>query len=308
MPWQRCLTYGAVNCPAVRMPYSSPPNLPPLDCLTAALEALRAGSFSTAAETLSVTHAAISRRVAGAEAWAGYRLFERHGRGVRPTPEGQRLLIRLAQQFEEIAALVERSRQPVRHELVRLAVTPSVARFWLLPRLSELEGDDLRIEILASHRHADLDAGEADLAVRYGRSKWGLGMGTPLFSEVLTPVFAPSLTRDLRQAKKVLDQPLIHTADSFLWRNWARGVGLAHRAKASDRIVADYSLAIDAALAGLGVALWNSALHDLPVGLTALGACALTEPPLRYYLIEAKGRSRTAVTRLAERLSEAARR
>ncbi len=289
------------------MSYSSPLRLPPIDCLVAALVALRAGSFTTAAATLGVTHAAISRRVAGAEAWAGYPLFERHGRGVRPTPEGQRLLIRLAQQFEEIDALVVGGRHPRARDLVTLAVTPSLARFWLLPRLAALEDDDLRIEVLASYRHADLNAGEADIAIRYGRGNWGLGSETPLFNEALIPVHAPGLADHRRQAEQLLAAPLIHSADPSLWRGWARHFGMTYRAKAADRIVADYSLAIDAAIAGLGVALWNRGVHDLPAGLEAVRSAAWFEPPLRYYLLEAKGRQRAALTRLSTRLGQAAR-
>ncbi len=284
------------------MPYTSLPRLPPLDCLTAALEALRCGSFSTAADAFSVTHAAISRRVAGAEAWAGFPLFERHGRGVRPTPEGQRLLVRLARQFDEIAALVERSRQPRVRDTVRLAVTPAVARFWLLPRLAELEGDDLRIEILASPRHADLAAGEADLAIRYGRGNWGAGKEVPLFAEVLVPVHASGSSLHAERPEDVLRQPLVHSADSFLWRSWARHFGVGHRGKASDRTFADYSLAIDAAQAGLGLALWNRGLHALPDGLNAIESCALADPPLRYYLVEAREERGAAVSHLAKKL------
>jgi DNA-binding transcriptional LysR family regulator len=279
--------------------------LPPLDCLTAALEAMRAGSFSTAAVTLGVTHAAISRRVAGAEAWAGMRLFERHGRGVRPTPDGQRLLTRLAQQFEDIAALVERSRQPRARESVKLALTPAVARFWLLPRLAELEGDDLRVEILASHRHADLKAGEADLAIRYGRGNWGLGPETPLFAETLVPVGASGALVDQDNPRAVLAQPLIHSADSFLWRSWARRHGAGYRPKASDRTLADYALAIDVVLAGLGVGLWNQGLHALPSGLTTLERFELSDPPLRYYLIQPKGRGSEAIATLVGRFVSA---
>ena len=64
--------------------------LPPLDGLTALLAAADEGSFSAAALRLGLTHGSVSRRIASLEAWLGAPLFERHGRGARLTPAGQR--------------------------------------------------------------------------------------------------------------------------------------------------------------------------------------------------------------------------
>lgn len=283
--------------------HSSAPSLPPIECLIAALEAMRSGSFSAAAATLGVSHAAVSRRVAGAEAWAGGRLFERHGRGVRPTPEGQRLLTRIQQHFNDIDALVDRTRQPKGRETVRLAVTPSFARFWLLPRLPLLEGEDLRIEVLASQQHAALGSEQAELAIRYGRGGWGKGVETALLDERLVPIARMGVFPSAPvTAALLLTLPLLHDADTFLWRSWARQRGLRLRAKSGDRVFADYGLAIEAARTGLGVALWNCGLHDLPPGMVAVEDCALIDPPLRHYLLHAPDRAAGPTVRLANRL------
>ncbi|MEV4116894.1 LysR family transcriptional regulator [Nonomuraea sp. NPDC049695] len=47
------------------------------------------GSFSGAAEALSMTQPAVSRQIAGLERRVGMRLFTRVPRGVRPTPAGE---------------------------------------------------------------------------------------------------------------------------------------------------------------------------------------------------------------------------
>jgi len=285
------------------MTHSSAPSLPPIECLLAALEAMRSGSFSAAAAALGVSHAAVSRRVAGAETWAGGRLFDRHGRGVRPTPKGQRLLTRIQQHFNDIEALVDRSRQPKARETVRLAVTPSFARYWLLPRLQRLEGEDLRIEVLASQQHTAIGGGEVDLAIRYGRGGWGKGVETALLDEWLVPMVRMGAFRSVPvTGDQVLTLPLLHDADTFLWRSWARQRGLRFRAKNGDRVLADYGLAVEAAGAGLGVALWNRGLHELPPGMVAVEDGALSEPPLRHYLLQAPDRASGPAARLATRL------
>jgi LysR family transcriptional regulator, glycine cleavage system transcriptional activator len=268
-------------------------DLPPMDSLTAALAAAHAGSFTAAAVELGVTHAAISRRIGVAEQWAGIRLFERHGRGVRPTPDGQRLLTRLAQSFVEIKDLVDRSRRPGVVSRVRLAVTPSFAQLWLMPRLRALEGDDLRIEVLASPRHADLAAGEADLAIRYGRGGWGLGTEQPLFDEMLVPAALDSHQMSFKEA---LELPLIHSGDSVLWRTCLKSLGMPWRNKASDRIFADYTLAMTAACEGLGLILWNKSLHPLPGYLISFDEAAVPAP-LKYFAVATpRGLSKPAQT------------
>src|SRR6201999_1935380 len=65
---------------AVIMAHTS--DLLPLDTLRAFEAAARTGSFSAAAEALSVTHGAVSRQIAKLERWLGQRLFERQARGV----------------------------------------------------------------------------------------------------------------------------------------------------------------------------------------------------------------------------------
>lgn len=269
------------------MTHSSPIALPPIECLAAALEAARTGSFSAAATALGVTHAAISRRVAGAESWAGFRLFERHGRGVRPTAEGQRLLTRLAQAFGEIELLADRYRRPAGRDVVRISVTPSFSRCWLLPRLPLIEREGIRLEIIAEQRNAELRRNEADLAVRFGRGGWNAGRETALFDERLVPAAAAGWLGAGRGvgAREIVERPLLHVGDGALWRGWCREQGSAMPRKRTDRILSSYDEAIEAAVLGYGVALWNSALHALPAGLEAAPALAST-PPLRHYLIE----------------------
>ncbi len=260
--------------------HSSLNSFPPVDCLVAALVAQQLGSFSAAAVELGVTHAAISRRVAGAESWAKAQLFERHARGVRVTPHGQRLLSRIKQSFQDIELLIDRPQKFRARALVRIATTPSFARFWLLPRLKRLEGTDLRIEIVASNLHNELLSGTIDLAIRYGRGGWRVGAEHALFAEKLVPVGLASRSESFDQQS--MQQVLLHNGDTVLWRSFAKFNGLVFQPKATDRVLGDYALAIDAACAGLGFALWNPSLHTLPKPLRTWPAASF-KPALQYF-------------------------
>ena len=105
----------------------SSPDLPPLEGLTAVIAAHRGGSFTAAAESLNLTHGAVSRRVQAVERWLGTPLFERHGRGVRVTPAGQRFVAQVEQSLDAIRESADRWRPRRDLPTVRLSVVPSFA-------------------------------------------------------------------------------------------------------------------------------------------------------------------------------------
>lgn len=242
--------------------------MPPIEGLTAVIEAHRTGSFSAAAEALGVTHGAISRRVHGVEHWLGTALFERHGRGVRPTPAGQRFIAEVGQALSSIRDSADRWRPRRDMPTVRISVVPSFARLWLIPRLPELQGvpPRVRIDPVVEHRIAELGDGGADLAVRYGRGRWPGVESQLLFGECLFPVAAPALAERLggvqATAARIAQEALLHDSDTSQWRAWLAEAGIRFRAKAGDRRFEDYDMVLAAAEAGLGIALLRSPLAD----------------------------------------------
>ena len=235
-------------------------SLPPLEGLQAVIVAARDGSFTDAANTLGLTHGAISRRVAAVEAWLGAAVFERHGRGVRLTPAGQRFTRQVEQALESIEQTSERWRPSHGRATVRLSVVPAFARLWLLPRLSALlnELPDVRVELVVEHRTVDLDNGEADVVVRYGRGGWpGLNV-RHLFGERLVPVASSAIAERLGPEPGVdalARCPLLHDSDTSQWRSWLGDVGVRYRPRVDDRRFEDYDLVLAAAQGSLGLAL-----------------------------------------------------
>jgi DNA-binding transcriptional LysR family regulator len=111
-------------------------------------EVAEAGSFSAAARGLGYTQSAVSRQVAGLEAAAGRRLFERRREGVRLTPAGVRLLVRATAVLAEIDA--------ARRELdglaeaagpVRLGAFASAGAALVPAALSALAREQPRLEV-----------------------------------------------------------------------------------------------------------------------------------------------------------------
>lgn len=281
--------------------------LPPLDGLNALLAAAEAGSFTGAAELLGITHGSVSRRIAVLEAWLGTPLFDRHGRGVRLTPAGQRFAADARQALGALSRSADQWRPRRGRPTVRLAVVPSFARLWLLPRLARLERGDIHVEVLMDHRPTDLDAQEADLAVRYGRGWWEGLDARLLFGETLRPVAAPALAAALGDdaaPEALLRQPLLHDSDVSHWRAWLAGADVRYRPRWQDRRFEDYDSVLVAAEAGLGVALLRAPLAESAVANGRLAYVApRAEPnPAAHYACLRAGETRAAVIELADRL------
>ena len=282
-------------------------NLPPLDGVSAMLAAAEAGSFSAAAERLGLTHGSVSRRIAALERWLGTRLFDRHGRGVRLTPAGQRF----RREAESALGMLQRSAEQWRpwtgRQTVRLSAVPSFARLWLLPRLPEIERGDIHIDLIMDHRTSDLDAREADLAIRYGKGDWEGLQAQRLFGETLVPAAAPMIADRLdgeRRVEGLLSVPLLHDSDSSQWSAWLARAGIRYRPRWQDRRFEDYDSVIAAAAAGLGIALLRLPLarHLLVAGTLRPVHDHAMPNPTSHFICMRESENRLAPSAVAERL------
>ena len=137
-----------------------------------ALTVARRGSVAAAAAELHKTPSAVSQQLRRLEATFDIALFEKAGRGIRPSAGGELVLPALTRLFDEaesvLALLAELSGKAV--TIVRLAVGDYLGRELLAPvmrRVAE-EGSSVRFEIVTAHSGEALDLlerGEVDLAI-----------------------------------------------------------------------------------------------------------------------------------------------
>jgi LysR family glycine cleavage system transcriptional activator len=303
---------GSASLPA---PSPAPVARPPLVSLETVCTVARQGSFLAAAEVAGLTHGAISRRVAAVENWLGMTLFERHARGVRLTPDGQRFVGRIEQAFGIIDSAADQWRSPRSPRLVKLSMVPSFAKLWFFERQAALESEApaLRIELDIDHRNVDVAGEQADLAIRYGRGNWRQLEVKPFLPETLYPVAHPALAARLaKQSRRrgdaaLLDVPLLHDSDVTGWRAWFDAQGIPLKPRTQDRRFEDYTLVLAAAEAGLGVALARTPFANAYLRGSGLVRVSRHEvaSPLRYYFVHAKGESRPEVLALIERMQRA---
>lgn len=238
----------------------------PLSALRAFEAAARLGSFKQAADELSVTPTAISHQIRALEEQLGLALFERQVRKVLLTEAGAQLHPVLSDGFDAFGAALQRLVRQRRHARVSISATNAFTVKWLVPRLASFRAlhPDVDLQLHASDDVVDLRSQAIDIAVRYGRGPYRDLLAEPLFSDHFAPVANPRLGR--LSATDLGRVPLIRfdwkTVDAShpTWERWFAEAGQAWTAPAGQLRFSDEGHAIQAAVAGHGIALVSLAL------------------------------------------------
>jgi len=235
------------------------PLLPPLPALRAFETVGRRMSFRRASEELLITQSAVSHHIATLERELGVKLFTRGARSIAFTPAGERYFVAVRDAFAVIASGTAEVRTHASRIRVSMSVLPSLAANWLVPRLSRFTERHPEIDLALDPtlRLADIDAGEADLAIRYGDGRWAGVESRLMMSERLTPLASPALLRTgaaVHEPKDLLNHTLLLVSRPYEWEIWASANSLdLNRARTIQ--LSDYNVALQAALDGQGIVL-----------------------------------------------------
>lgn len=280
--------------------------IPALSSLRAFEAAARLRSFKQAADELAVTATAISHRIRTLEEEIGCRLFVRKTRAIELTMEGRALYSAVREGFDTIAAGVDRLRQRAR-PAVRLSTTPAFAAKWLVPRLTAFQAQHTQIDlhVHASNQPVDLSHGTIDIAIRYGQGRYEGMHSTLLLQDRFAPVASPALR--VTTAADLVDRPLIHfeweqaSPVDLTWAAWARAAALPHFNADAGIRYSDESHAIQAAVAGQGVALLSLVLiqEELKMGLLEARLTPILEG-LAYYVVRPANGARSQAASIVE--------
>ncbi|MGB3434556.1 LysR substrate-binding domain-containing protein [Achromobacter sp.] len=251
----------------------------PLSGLRVFEAAARLGSFKAAAQELAVTPTAVSHQIRALEAQTGLALFDRHVRRVSLTEAGAQLYPVLRDGFDAFEAMLARLTQQRARTQVTISATNAFTVKWLVPRMADFRsqhpGIDLQLQ--ASDDVVDLRSAAVDIAIRYGRGPYPGLVAQPLFTDRFAPVANPRL--GVSSPDDLAGVPLIR----FNWKwshpdnpTWERWFDVAQRSlprQASELRFSDEGHAIQAAVAGHGVALVS-----LPLIAEELAAGHLVQP------------------------------
>jgi len=240
--------------------------LPPLNSLRTFESAARHASFLRAARELHVTPSAISHQIRALEKFLGVALFRRDGRQVQLTREGENYLQGVREGLTLIAAATGRIASSRAGGVLTLSVAPSFANPWLAPRLAgfQLQHPELEVRLSSSIEVVDFKKSDVDAAVRYGAGRWPGLESHRLFAEELVPVASPKL----RVGKKRLRKPADLRGATLLqvmqrlgeWRVWLTAAGVSDIDSVGGPKFHTTPLALEAAIAGHGVAIADRTL------------------------------------------------
>ncbi len=311
---------------------------PPIALLHTFEVAARHLSFKKAAAELHVTPAAVSQQIRMLEERLGGPLFERLTRALKLSERGAAMLPPVREGLAALAEAIRRGEDAMARaqRTVRLVAPPSFATHWLLPHLPRFYAAHPDIEVQLSSTsaavdhpgdaagldvldHAD-DTTAAALVVLYGsgRPDPARFVVDVLMAPDYVPVCAPALAATLHAPADLLHQVLLlddtfgtpGDASAWGWPQWLAAAGVRAPGASGGRRFSNAVLALEAALAGQGIAL-----APRPLVSGHLGSGALQQPfatalrsPWRYQLVGKRteaGRADVAALR-AWLLAEAA--
>jgi len=233
--------------------------IPSNSALMAFEASARHGSFARAADELALTEGAISRQISRLEAFLGVTLFERVGNRVRLLPNGERYAVQVRESLDRL----ERDSQylmgqPCDGASLDIATIPTFATRWLIPRLARFQEKYPNVIVhLAERMEPFVLAGSGfDAAIHFEHPAWA-GMRTHhLLHETLVPVCHPALLQKGEKVPSLDELPRLHRRQNpDAWQRYAQETGIALTNPAIGARYDLHSMQIEAALAGLGVAL-----------------------------------------------------
>lgn len=228
----------------------------------------RLGGVIRASQDLNTSQSAISRHIHNLETALGQKLFQRQGRGIVLTPNGQDYYAAVKTSLERLHAAGVEVRTQMRN--VVIACTSAVSHFLLLPVFPELrdtmdEGVKLRVlNCDYDMLHLVLPVG-VDIYFEQSASPPESG-AVRVMNEEVVPVASPAfierfervLAQHPRRWSEVPRLNLLHRGQPWAtWEIWFRANG-CDAPQAPSETFENYQYLMEAAARGEGLALgWN---------------------------------------------------
>ncbi len=246
---------------------------PSLNALQVFEAAARYGSFTRAADELGISQPAVSHAIRLLETELGSVLFNRRNKAVFITQSGKYLMEQVAFGLNVIYQAVREVRSMSVEHQVTLAVSTATATWWLLPRIARFKKlyPKIELRVITTDRDLDLDRDRVDLAITLGSSSVENYQHWKFVDEEVFPVCSPDFLRQqgpIRDVKTLAKLPLMHLEERYKsrigWTDWLKSFGVALKRENAMFRFNDYSIVLQAAIEGQGVALgWKHLVDPL---------------------------------------------
>jgi LysR family transcriptional regulator, glycine cleavage system transcriptional activator len=245
---------------------SSRARLPALKSLLAFEAAARHANFTQAGAELGVTPSAISHQIQSLEDFLGVRLFLRQSRQVALTSEGKLYRHEIEAALKAIADATQRIAPQSQPNTLAILASPSFAAKWLQPRLKAFmdRERDIRVRVSTLDDPASVQNTRFDIALCYGAPAAPEMTVVPLIVERVRPLCSPALALalGLRSPSDLSRATLIHSANAVTWSAYFQHLGIGVAQGHSELWLDRSTMAIEAAVHGLGVVLESDILTE----------------------------------------------
>ena len=253
------------------MQSGSPPagdrrRLPPLKALQAFEAVSRQLTFAQGAEALGVTPSAVSHQIQQLEEFLGVPLFRREAGRATLTSAGQTYAQEIRSAFTLILNATDLVAPSSQAGQLVIASSPSFATKWLQKRLPDfLKGHpDIQVRLFTISSDELPGKDRWDIAIVHGRPPAPQSHTEPLLTEKLYPLCAPGLAASLRLRTPgdLSRVTLIHSKNALSWSEYFRRIGISEVRPLNELWLNPSSMAIGAAVDGLGVILESELLAE----------------------------------------------
>lgn len=287
---------------------------PPLNALRAFEAAARHLSFKNAARELHVTAGAVSHQVKLLEDHLGVPLFRRLTRALELTAQAQAMLPKVRDGLAALSAAVDAVREQREACALSVIAPPNFAARWLVPRLARFTVAHPDLELHIASRPTMIDGrGDSEMTpvgdaregaplamVRFGDGRYPGSQVDEVFSAAYVPVCSPKLLKgkhalrtpeDLRFHTLLHDDTVVEEGARPSWGDWLQAVGVSGIDASKGPHFSDASLAFEAALEGMGVALAIRPLvrTEIEAGRLVVPFDIAAPASYSYYLVTPEG-------------------
>ncbi len=235
------------------------PSLTALQCFDASVRHM---SFTRAADELNVTQSAVSRQIRQLEEYIGRPLFRRVKQRLALTEAGEAYSAAVRELLDQAeAATLQVMAYGSGGGLLTLALLPTFGSRWLVPRLSDFSAKhpDIQLNLVTQVKPFEFAGSDIDAAIHFGTPDWHGAVCHRLMGEVVVPVAAPSVIAARGKAMRPNDVRsytlLQHATRPEAWQEWLHACGVDSIDGHIGPRFEQFHMVIQAAIAGLGLAL-----------------------------------------------------
>jgi LysR family transcriptional regulator, glycine cleavage system transcriptional activator len=262
-------------------------------------------SFSQAAAELSLTQGAVSRQIRLLEELLNLKLFQRVHNRLTLTEAGAAYMpeVRACLSGLEAATLELLAHQGM-GGVLNLAILPTFGTKWLIPRMTSFWRAYPHIMVNFTTRAVafDFTKERLDAAIHFGDVSWPGVRSYRLMGEEVVPVCAPAFLQDsgLAQIRDLQRHTLLqHTTRPDAWVEWLAAAGEPEINGLKGPRFEHFTMVIQAAIAGIGVAVLPRFLveDEVAAGRLAIPFDVAVRSDHAYYLVHPEEKSELPAVR-----------